>query len=615
MPRVPIVEQQVAPTVSQAPRADAVNLMPLAQAQSELARSVTSTAVDIRQEEIDKIETQDLFEGRRQLNAWEAQRIYDPTKGAMSAKGRQAFDLPKALDDEFRAISAEIEKGMKTERAKQSFRQLAEQRRAGINEWANKHEYEERERFYLEQYGADIESSKERAATSLDLGTVEVELSVQRQRTVDMLTRQGKSPEAIKQQIERDATDTHGRVIKSLMANSRDIEAEKYYASVRDQMDDSARVILDTQVAENSRDAKAMRFSDALSAKFYSPLSTAKSSGDIMSEAEAVEAAKKEAGDDAKLRARMVDAARFEWSLHERRIKDERDKSVEEGARLAGSGASLSKIKETLGAQWLDMTPPQRAAIQNEVMRKLGENEPNMNDSDGRGWKEYTAFKSLDPKQVSKLTMADLLTNYRPYLDDQHYSSIVNEWSTIQDAFKSGRGTKDPELSNLLSFEQDVESVALAVGLVPKDKTIGRLTGDEVIQYNSFRDSAAKAILEEERATGKKVQPDRRREIIESQSLRFRSARVDVSWGKDPKVRINQMTPQQRQSGYFERDQIPVPEYNAIENSLRSNKYDVNAMKIQRISYWRAQAMIAQSDRNQVAYDQAHAMIEAIAKE
>ena len=580
MPRVPQLDRSVSPAPMPGVRDQAVSNEGLQRAAAGFNRSVTGVAADIRQEEIDKVDEQALFEARRRLNKWEIERVYDPQKGAMATKGRQAFDLPKSLDEEFKTFSAEVEKGLTTERQRMAFRQMSEGRRVQINEWANKHEYGERERFYLEQYGADIENSKERAAASMDPKTAETEIAVQSQRTVDYLTSQGKSPEFIKQQLQKDETDTHARVIDSMMSKGEDLAAEGYYAKVKDRMDPDARKVYNERVAENSRLGKSQRIADSIQSRFASVYSDVHGEDEILTEDGAIEAAKKEAGDDPKVREMSIDRVRQAWALRERDQKDYLDKSYTTASTMVEAGSSLDDVRGMLDESWFHMRPEQRASIEAQIKHKNMGTQPDMDANGGKGWQVYLSFPT-DPKEIAKMSQADVIHKYRGHLDDAHFNRVVETWRGVKEAEAAGRSAfKDPKVAETLSFNQEVENAARLGGLIPEDGSPSKLKGNDAKRYAQWERSAAVAIQEAETFKGGKLTSEERQKTLDTLLLN----KVFVErWGTDPQVPVAVLTDEDRGVAYVPKKDIPAPAITEMEGVIRSMGKRVTEDKLQRM--------------------------------
>lgn len=172
---------------------------------------------------------QAINEARRKLNDWELQNVYDPEKGAMSKRGRDAFELPKTLTETYDAFAAELAKGLGSDRQKNVFNELAISRRQQIGEWASRYAGKERETFMEGQYQADLQSSQDRVALlANDPVKVSTELELAKQRILSYRSGKGRSPEEISQELRQFESKSHASALSALI-NSDDIAgAEKY---------------------------------------------------------------------------------------------------------------------------------------------------------------------------------------------------------------------------------------------------------------------------------------------------------------------------------------------------------------------------------------------------
>lgn len=170
-----------------------------------------------------------IYEARRKLNEWEAVTVFDPENGAIAKRGRDAFDLPKTLPDDFDKASTKISESLSSERQRQVFRGMVESRREQVGSWANGHALKQREVFNEGQYQADLKSFADRAVLYADdPAKVATELSIQNARTVGYLRGKGQSEEFIAAAVRENASRVHTSVISSLVDGGKVGDAQTY---------------------------------------------------------------------------------------------------------------------------------------------------------------------------------------------------------------------------------------------------------------------------------------------------------------------------------------------------------------------------------------------------
>jgi hypothetical protein len=165
-----------------------------------------------------ELDAQAVFEAKRKLDEWERSAVFDPESGAASKRGRDAFDLPERLPQEFDKAAGEIGQGLSTQRQRMAFQEVAAQRRNSLAGWADRYAQQQRTVFEQGQYEADIASAADRAALyATDPATVGAELQAMRARTIGFLRGRGASEEEIQQALLNNATALHGQVAQTLL--------------------------------------------------------------------------------------------------------------------------------------------------------------------------------------------------------------------------------------------------------------------------------------------------------------------------------------------------------------------------------------------------------------
>lgn len=186
-------------------------------ATAEALGQAAQTAVRIGEQFKQQQTQQQVFAARRSLNDWEQKNLYDPETGAITKKGSDAFGLPQQLGNSFDQAVSQISGQLQGREAQAAFQELAINRKASVLDWAGRYAANEHLQFNQDQYGADIASSIQRAAS--DSSKLPLELKTIADRTQGYLssigTPQAKIDEAVQAATGKAAFDSAARLLDS----------------------------------------------------------------------------------------------------------------------------------------------------------------------------------------------------------------------------------------------------------------------------------------------------------------------------------------------------------------------------------------------------------------
>ena len=220
MPAFRQIEPRLQPSglVQPGPAARPVDLSPVAQGLSQIA---------------DKMQQQDddqaIYEARRKLDQWERATVFDPEKGAVAMRGKDAFALPKMLPEAFDTNASAIADSLPNDRVRMIFKNLALARREQVLGWADRHALGERDKYNEQQYQADIAQFQENASLyGADPVRLKTEIAAQADRVVSYRRGQGRSEEAIAQEVRDNTSKVHLSVLNAMLDSDQPAAAEKY---------------------------------------------------------------------------------------------------------------------------------------------------------------------------------------------------------------------------------------------------------------------------------------------------------------------------------------------------------------------------------------------------
>lgn len=193
-----------------------------------LARVATGIGADMVQKQQQDDDSQAIFEARRKLDDWERTAIWDPQKGAVAKKGRDAFDLPQTLPGEYDQVASEIATSADP-RVKRAVQGLVLARREQVTAFADGHALKQREWFNEQSYQADRQNFLDNAALyASDPVRVQTEIALQNDRTIGYLRNKGAPDELIQASVKDNTSRMHSAVLGSLLNQGEPLKAQKY---------------------------------------------------------------------------------------------------------------------------------------------------------------------------------------------------------------------------------------------------------------------------------------------------------------------------------------------------------------------------------------------------
>lgn len=234
MPTVPRYERQV--------REDAVPAVSLKSRPpeagfripgDEIARlgGAVSNVIEKAQEEADKVKIQG---SRNSLNKWEIDNVYDYKNGAAAKTGEESFQIVPQLKESLDKFAADHKETLANDRQRQAFDAMVAERWGQVEQWANQHMARQLDIVKETTYKATLESSKDRAAANP--ASAETELAVMNQAIVDQYG--GKlGPEAVSEEMKKNETDLHRRVIDAYLRDGADELARGYLQAKKERID------------------------------------------------------------------------------------------------------------------------------------------------------------------------------------------------------------------------------------------------------------------------------------------------------------------------------------------------------------------------------------------
>lgn len=225
---VPTYNQRVNPAGLPAPRvqvADAGNLL------ADIARPVGQLAMQTWQQEQERADTAALMDADAQMSNWQTTSLFDPETGVYSRKGKNALDVTNQTLPLFDQKAAELGNALTNDRQRQRWTQMVAAKRARFDAELNRYEFGERNVYYDQAAGANLEAAQRDAlAYSSDPQQIAFYQNKGTRIIADMGARKGWAPEEIANQTMKfNSTMALGVINK--MAVSDPMRAQQYYAA------------------------------------------------------------------------------------------------------------------------------------------------------------------------------------------------------------------------------------------------------------------------------------------------------------------------------------------------------------------------------------------------
>ena len=396
------------------------------------------------------------------LAEWERTRLYDPKQGALTLKGKDSFELPETIEEEFGKLAGELETGLGNPEQKAAFARVRAQRQNQVSMTVRRHVYGEMQTYRAQELKARVDNATNLAiANALDPRAAGAEL----QRAVDAITleapRLGFGPEQVANQVAAVRSTVHVGTIERLIENDQTSAARVYFEEAKGQINGEALANVEKALEAGALKQNAQKESDAILA----------AGGTLTQQREKARQIQDPDLRDAVMQRIEHEAAvqeRIERETHEDRLRgvyDILDRTpnvanipATEWSRMSGAERASARAYAEAKAKG---TPVETdLATYYSLMQKAAE-DPEAFAQENllryRGKLHETEFKQLAGMQVS-------VRNGERRSDDlEAYSTFTQIFNdTLQGA---GIDTDDPEALNLRRrFEQMAETEARLAG-------------------------------------------------------------------------------------------------------------------------------------------------------
>ena len=476
-----------------------------------------------------------LLNAETRLAKWETARIYDPTKGALTVRGQEAFTLPEQINGEFDTLAGEIQKGLGTDRQRAAFERVKAQRSVSLDATIRRHVYGEMQRYEGQELQSLVENATSTAiANALDPRRVDEELTRAVAAIKTHAPRLGMGPEQIAKQVETVQSATHVGVIERLLANDKTKAAAVYFDEAKEQISGDAMARVEKALEEGGLRATSQQQADTILA----------AGGTLTEQRDKVKAI-----DDPKLRDLVEQRIEHEANVREKIDRDRDEATLTSAYNILDKTHDVRSIPVNV---WAQLPGNQRASLR-AYAEHLVRGVPVQTDLP-----TYYAMIQQAGEDPETFVKQNLL-NYRHKLDEPEFKQLAS----LQLSLRNGdRNRAEKDLAGFRTHSQILEDTLSLYGIDPKAKP-GTPEDKAIAQLRRMLDRRVEAFQE---TTGKKIGNDDVQQIMDG--LLSTSVTVPGSWwnifpgGKsfsDTPQRLLDLTIQD----------VPASERSLIEQALR----------------------------------------------
>lgn len=516
------------------------------QAFSKTARGVLDSAVKIEQEEIKRANDMAVLAAESEISSLETQLLYEPGRGAMHQKGRNALGAVDAFNHDLTAGIEDARSRLANDQQRVLFDQKMKARLPLLQRRLGSHVGREITKFEAKAVNSFLSNERIAAIESFDNRKI-IEQKVDNQRNAIFLygEKYGIDKHTIQKMIENAESKTHKGVIIRWVDGDNYTEARKYYKDFGDQIigedkDKINRLLEVSKVRSRAED---------LSLKIRE-----KHKGYLKGMLE--EAYKIENPVDRKETTRQIKArARYDKKIE----KADASERMRRAFEILNASDEGDDIEDALPISLRDDS----TAEEIEGYRKIL-SPPDT--SDAKRLQKFTALATGSPHKLDDMSIEEFKVKYWAHFNAGDRESSLETFQNVKERFKNNKFT------NALSVKKRIENALKGSGII-KDKA--KLGAVDRATLDKAQLAVAENISEFERnmlGGKRKASPDEIQKIVDEYAIK---AWRDDTFSLDDAVPLGAITREQLREDdfYIEVKNIPTEDRNKIEVAIqRSGK-------------------------------------------
>jgi hypothetical protein len=467
-------------------------------------------------------------EAANELLREKQEALYNPERGAMNRKGKDALGVIDEYGSQFDKKADEIEGTLGNSRQKAMFRSVRQKEKTELDGHLQKHTFQEMEKHEDEVTEQGLELQRNEAGLNFtDPGKVGGAIENQKLYLADYAKKRGKSQEWLDSKIADTTSKTYATVLDRMLTHGDDRNAQAFFDANKGNIKDADLLArMEKALEEGSLRGEGQRQSMAITQK-HGGL------GAALAEVDKIQ--------DPKLQDETRRRVKERFSERDSAIRYAQERGFESAYAIVEKSRNKDDIPPSL---WASLSPTQKKSIDSYLKSD--------NTVTDRDTYEEIKLGLANPDTRSKYMTMDL-NEYRHKISDSDFQEIVKDRAALA---KGDKGVK-AKLDGFLTDTQTVDAMLGEAGINSKSDSARLFKQKLDAQVMAFQDR-----------TGKKVTNEDLRKIGQGLLVEGVTSKGFL-W--DSKARAFELEPGQE----FEDIAVPDRDAQEIEAYLRKHKRPV----------------------------------------
>lgn len=509
--------------------------------------TINRLANDWAQKEYEAADEIAVISATNKLKQKTTELMYDPKLGAMSRKGRDAFDLPEIVMPVFDRIAGEIASEMTTPRQKAAFSRVLGSTRDNVNLQVQRHVFQERSTYDKAETESLVQSSRGDAVHNYaDPERVMQELQLQAQTLMSFARRNGVGPEQTRKMVEQNRSQTLFDVIERAAAANNDKVAKVYFDEGKSILVGDHQTKAAKLVEESSLRGESQRVADELLSDVDpDPFAIGKKIKEIQ---------------DPKLRDLVQNRVDSELQRREQRNQAAREDQFMMALNFVEQGGSFASLPSSTVMQ---LTHNQRAALRSYQKTLAG------GESIETDWALYYNLKTRATTEatIGEFSKTDLM-QYRHKLGDTEFKELVG----LQAGFRKGEVKDQDKINGYRTTKQIVDDSLASVGIDPTPRH-GKTEAQQVARFRRIVDEY---VLQYSSQHNRPPPTKEVQQFVDGLLIKGKVPGSGIFW--DSKKFAFELNPDERIA--IKKADIPAHTLRKIEDALKRNNVPITDEKV-----------------------------------
>lgn len=409
------------------------------------------------------------------ITDWQTRTLYDPEKGVLNRKGKDAFGIQEEVLPAFDKHVGQVTQAITSPRVRATFERLAQDERSRVTRNLATHEQQQRV-VYNDQQTAAMMLAQDNAvgANPLDAEGRLRAITLKQDAVRAKAARDGVAPEVLDQALLASESAVHKAAVVGMVATGSYSEAANYYTANRTRFTDEDARSVAAPVREGQVRALSQDKADEILAKHGAGAGALKAAREIEDAdvRKAVEYTVRQTISDANMLRNQAEeqASDRAWDIYEK----------------------TGDWRQVPADVWMTVPGPTREAIRNSDERKS---------TDTAGWQTYYELRSLasSPETAALFLQKNLMVDAFPHMAPQQAKELMD----LQAALRAGDAKAQGTTQGFLTMDDHVNNAIIDMGLDPNEKD-----GAKAQRVVDFKNKANAEVRALEQNTGRRATPD-----------------------------------------------------------------------------------------------------------